>query len=120
MTATDPAKDQAKNSNWGTLCLPYPIKNNTNGVKFYELKSMTNNYMEFSEMAQGVTIPANTPVLYNRTDGGVGSEVKIEAQSVDVPMNVDYTPEIKSYRDAAASIHDWEFRGNLKTTVFYG
>ena len=120
VTATDPAKDQAKNSNWGTLCLPYPIKNNTNGVKFYELKSMTNNYMEFSEMAQGVTIPANTPVLYNRTDGGVGSEVKIEAQSVDVPMNVDYTPEIKSYRDAAASIHDWEFRGNLKTTVFYG
>ena len=122
VAADDPAKDQAKNSSWGTLCLPYPIENDmeTNHVKFYELKSMTNNYMEFSEMAQGAVIPANTPVLYNRTDGDVGSEVRIENWNVVVPMNADYTPVFKSYSDADESIRDWEFRGNLKTTVFYG
>ena len=120
VSADDPAKEQAKNSNWGTLCLPYPIKNNTNGVKFYELKSMTNNYMEFSEMKQGVTIPANTPVLYNRTDDKVSSMISIEEQNVGVPMNADYTAVNKSYSNADASIQDWEFRGNLKTTEFYG
>ena len=118
--ANDSAKVQAENSTWGTLCLPYPTKNNMNGVKFYELKSMTNNYMEFSEMSQDAVIPANTPVLYNRTDGGVGSQVKIDELNVGVPENADFTAVNKSYSDADASIHDWEFRGNLKTTVFYG
>ena len=120
VAANDSAKVQAENSTWGTLCLPYPTKNNMNGVKFYELKSMTNNYMEFSEMSQDAVIPANTPVLYNRTDGGIGSQVKIDELNVGVPENADFTAVNKSYSDADASIHDWEFRGNLKTTVFYG
>ncbi|MBP5699335.1 MAG: InlB B-repeat-containing protein, partial [Methanobrevibacter sp.] len=120
VAANDSAKVQAENSTWGTLCLPYPTKNNMNGVKFYELKSMTNNYMEFSEMSQDAVIPANTPVLYNRTDGGVGSQVKIDELNVGVPEKADFTAVNKSYSDADASIHDWEFRGNLKTTVFYG
>lgn len=125
VAANDSAKVQAENSTWGTLCLPYPTKNNTNGVRFYELKSMTNNYMEFSEMPKDTIIPANTPVLYNRTDGGVGSQVKIDELNVEVPINYtsvtnDYMSVTKSYSDADASIHDWEFRGNLKTTVFYG
>jgi hypothetical protein len=89
-------------------------------VRFYELKSMTNNYMEFSEMPKDTIIPANTPVLYNRTDGGVGSQVKIDELNVGVPEKADFTAVNKSYSDADASIHDWEFRGNLKTTVFYG
>ena len=120
VAANDSAKVQAENSTWGTLCLPYPTKNNTNGVRFYELKSMTNNYMEFSEMPKDTIIPANTPVLYNRTDGGVGSQVKIDELNVGVPEKADFTAVNKSYSDADASIHDWEFRGNLKTTVFYG
>lgn len=117
----DAAKDQAKNSTWGTLCLPYPIKNdNRNGVKFYELQSTANNYMEFEEMAQDEVIPANTPVLYIRTDGGVSSMITIKEQNVGVPMNANYTAVNKSYSNADESIRDWEFRGNLKTTVFYG
>lgn len=116
----DAAKDQAKNSTWGTLCLPYPIQNNTNGVKFYELQSTANNYMEFEEMAQKEVIPANTPVLYIRTDGGVSSMITIKEQNVGVPMNANYTAVNKSYSNADESIRDWEFRGNLKTTVFYG
>lgn len=117
----DAAKDQAKNSTWGTLCLPYPIKNdNRNGVKFYELQSTANNYMEFEEMAQDEEIPANTPVLYIRADGGVSSMITIKEQNVGVPMNANYTAVNKSYSNADESIRDWEFRGNLKTTVFYG
>ena len=117
----DAAKDQAKNSTWGTLCLPYPIQNNTkNGVKFYELQSTANNYMEFEEMAQDEVIPANTPVLYIRADGGVSSMITIKEQNVGVPMNANYTAVNKSYSNADESIRDWEFRGNLKTTVFYG
>lgn len=117
----DAAKDQAKNSTWGTICLPYPIQNNTkNGVKFYELQSTANNYMEFEEMAQDEIIPANTPVLYIRADGGVSSMITIKEQNVEVPMNANYTAVNKSYSNADESIRDWEFRGNLKTTVFYG
>lgn len=116
----DAAKDQAKNSTWGTLCLPYPIQNNTNGVKFYELQSTANNYMEFEEMAQDEEIPAYTPVLYIRADGGVSSMITIKEQNVVVPMNANYTAVNKSYSNADESIRDWEFRGNLKTTVFYG
>ena len=116
----DAAKDQAKNSTWGTICLPYPIQNNTNGVKFYELQSTANNYMEFEEMAQDEVIPANTPVLYIRADGGVSSMITIKEQNVGVPMNANYTAVNKSYSNADESIRDWEFRGNLKTTVFYG
>ena len=117
----DAAKDQAKNSTWGTLCLPYPIQNNTkNGVKFYELQSTANNYMEFEEMAQDEVIPANTPVLYIRADGGVSSMITIKEQNVGVPMNANYTAVNKSYSNADESIRDWEFRGNLKTTVFCG
>ena len=116
----DAAKDQAKNSTWGTLCLPYPIQNNTSGVKFYELQSTANNYMEFEEMAQDEVILANTPVLYIRADGGVSSMITIKEQNVEVPMNANYTAVNKSYSNADESIRDWEFRGNLKTTVFYG
>ena len=116
----DAATEQAKNSTWGTLCLPYPIQNNTSGVKFYELQSTANNYMEFKEMAQDEVIPANTPVLYIRADGGVSSMITIKEQNVGVPMNANYTAVNKSYSNADESIRDWEFRGNLKTTVFYG
>ncbi len=120
VASNDAAKDQAKNSTWGTICLPYPIQNNTNGVKFYELQSTANNYMEFEEMAQDEIIPANTPVLYIRADGGVSSMITIKEQNVGVPMNANYTAVNKSYFNADESIRDWEFRGNLKTTVFCG
>ena len=123
-------KDQAKNSYWGTLCLPYPIKNNASGVKFYWLESTANNYMEFEEFGDNAIIPANTPVLYCRTDGGVGSMITIEEQSVGVPKNDTYTPVMIKYSDpqpgtyplesASMTLQDWEFRGNLKTNVFCG
>ena len=130
VASTDAGLEQAKNSYWGTLCLPYPIKNNTNGVKFYWLESTANNYMEFAEFGENAIIPANTPVLYCRTDGDVGSMITIEEQNVSVPENATFTPVIISYSNpqpgtyplesVSATLQDWEFRGNLKTNVFYG
>ena len=110
--SNDAAKAQAANSKWGTLCLPYPIENNTNNVKFYKLAGLKNNYMHFTPMDETV-IPANTPVLYKRLEG-VGSEVKIEEASVDVPMNTSYSPKYGESYDS------WQFIGTLTTKVFCG
>lgn len=108
----DAAKAQAANSKWGTLCLPYPIENNTNNVRFYQLAGLKNNYMHFTPMEVDV-IPANTPVLYKRLEG-VGSEVKIEEASVDVPVNTSYST------NPGESYDSWQFVGTLTTKMFCG
>lgn len=108
----DAAKAQAANSKWGTLCLPYPIKNNTNNVKFYKLAGLKNNYMHFTPMEVDV-IPANTPVLYKRLEG-VGSEVKIEEADVDIPVNTSY------FTNSGESYDSWQFVGTLTKKMFCG
>ena len=108
----DDAKAQAANSKWGTLCLPYPIKNNSNNVRFYQLAGLKNNYMHFTPMEVDV-IPANTPVLYKRLEG-VGSEVKIEEASVNVPVNTSYET------NPGSSLDPWKFIGTLTTQIFCG
>lgn len=110
--SNDAAKAQAANSKWGTLCLPYPIKNNTNNVKFYKLAGLKNNYMHFTPMEVDV-IPANTPVLYKRLEG-VGSEVKIKEADVDIPVNTSY------FTNSGESYDSWKFVGTLTTKMFCG
>ena len=116
-SSEDAAKAQAANSEWGTLCLPYPIRNNENNVRFYQLAGLKNNYMHFTPMNVDV-IPANTPVLYKRLQG-VGSDVKIEekeenGQLVEVPMNTSYST------NSGASLDSWQFIGTLNTKIFCG
>ena len=108
----DAAKAQAANSVWGTLCLPYPIRNNANNVKFYELANFENNIMHYTPMNVDV-IPANTPVLYKRQNG-VGSDVKIEEADVDVPVNTSYST------NSGSSLDSWQFVGTLTTKIFCG
>ncbi len=108
----DAAKAQAANSVWGTLCLPYPIRNNANNVKFYELANFENNIMHYTPMNVDV-IPANTPVLYRRQNG-VGSDVKIEEADVDVPVNTSYST------NSGSSLTSWQFIGTLTTKIFCG
>ena len=109
----DAAKAQAANSKWGTLCLPYPIKNNSNNnVRFYQLAGLKNNYMHFTPMKVDF-IPANTPVLYKRLEG-VGSEVKIEEAGVNVPVNTSYST------NPGSSLDHWQFIGTLTTKIFCG
>ncbi len=130
----DPMWQQSHKSIWGTLCLPYPIKNNNtykdvSKVIFYELRKHSGSVMQYYKLPEDAVIPANTPVLYERTVG-ISSAVTIEESAKDinnkrtwiqVPENPDITAVVKSYADAPEpSIHDWEFRGNLKTRVFYG
>lgn len=111
-SSDDAAVAQAANSKWGTLCLPYPIKNNSNNVKFYKLAGLKNNYMHFNPMEDAV-IPANTPVLYKRMEGA-GSDVKIEEAGVDVPMNTSYST------NPGSSYDSWQFIGTLTTKIFCG
>lgn len=111
-SSEDAAVAQAANSKWGTLCLPYPIKNNSNNVKFYKLAGLKNNYMHFNPMEDAV-IPANTPVLYKRMEGA-GSDVKIEEAGVDVPMNTSYST------NPGSSYDSWQFIGTLTTKIFCG
>ena len=108
----DAAKAQAANSEWGTLCLPYPIRNNANNVKFYQLAGFEKSVMHYTPMNVDV-IPANTPVLYKRLQG-VGSEVKIEEAGVDVPVNTSYS----TY--SGSSLDSWQFIGTLNTKIFCG
>ena len=111
-SSDDAVVAQAANSKWGTLCLPYPIKNNSNNVKFYKLAGLKNNYMHFYPMEDAV-IPANTPVLYKRMEGA-GSDVKIEEAGVDVPMNTSYST------NPGSSYDSWQFIGTLTTKIFCG
>lgn len=129
----DAETQQAQKSSWGTLCLPYSVKNNTSDVQYYWLRSMTNNYMEFEEFEDDAVIPANTPVLYRRTDGDVSSRINIVETNKNVPKNMAYQAVTIDYANvgnlvegtyplvsADATIHEWEFRGNLQTSVFCG
>ncbi|MDO4959162.1 MAG: InlB B-repeat-containing protein, partial [Prevotellaceae bacterium] len=131
---------QSKESVWGTLCLPYPIKNNQsytddNGIKyeisFYELRNTyTNNqgqsYMQFYEMNNAnQVIQANTPVLYCRTKG-VGSAVTVQESNVIIPANADYKTTVINYSNkdqvplAEESIMYWKFVGTLEEKTFIG
>ena len=92
--------------------MPYPIRNNANNVKFYQLAGFEKNIMHYTPMNVDV-IPANTPVLYKRLQG-VGSEVKIEEAGVDVPVNTSYSTTLGSTLDS------WQFIGTLNTKVFCG
>ncbi len=126
----DDETDQAKNSSWGTLCLPYAIKNKNSHVKLYWLESTANNYMEFEEFDDDAIIPANTPVLYCRTDGKVSSKVTIEEVNRNVPQNMTYHAETIAYanpkegtyplENASETLYNWEFTGNLRPSAFYG
>ena len=73
---------QSHKSIWGTLCLPYPIKNNNtykdvSKVIFYEFRKHSGSVMQYYKLPEDAVIPANTPVLYERTVG-ISSAVTIE------------------------------------------
>lgn len=111
-SSDDLAKAQAANSQWGTLCLPYPIRNNANNVKFYKLAGFEKSVMHYTPMNVDV-IPANTPVLYKRLKGA-GSEVEIKAVSINVPKNTSYST------NQGSSLDPWKFIGTLTTQIFCG
>jgi hypothetical protein len=140
---SDPMWQQSFESLWGTLCLPYPVKNNnthtvrnTSGedvvdckVIFYELRKKSGNVMQFYKLPEDAVIPANTPILYERKVG-VSSAVTIEERSdindenvatINIPANPNYAAETKFYdRSVLNSAYDWQFIGNMQERTFYG
>ena len=137
----DPMWVQSHESMWGTLCLPYPVKNNNKHnlaqpgeeekldchVVFYELRRKSGNVMQFYKLPEDAVIPANTPVMYERRVG-VSSAVIIEeisediyAPSITVPKNMNFAAETKTYDKAILNTeYDWQFIGNMEETTFYG
>ena len=137
----DPMWVQSHESMWGTLCLPYPVKNNNKHhleepgkeeeldchVVFYELRRKSSNVMQFYKLPEDAVIPANTPVMYERRVG-VSSAVIIEeiseniyAPSITVPKNMNFAAETKTYDKAILNTeYDWQFIGNMEETTFYG
>lgn len=109
----DVAVEQALTSHWGTLCLPYPISNNSGDVVFYQLTGTHDKYMEFVQMAPDAVVPANTPVIYKRIKG-CSSMISIEEADVDVPVNANCETK------PGNATEDWKFIGTLDTKVFCG
>lgn len=137
----DPMWVQSNESMWGTLCLPYPVKNNNKHnlaqpweeekldchVIFYELRRRSGNVMQFYKLPEDAVIDANTPILYERKVG-VSSAVIIEeisediyTPSITVPMNMNFEAATTTYSKAVLNTdYDWQFIGNMKETIFYG
>lgn len=54
--------------NWGTLCLPFDFNPEAiDGAKFYELSSVSEGVMHFTEVT--TTVDAYTPIIFNGTNG---------------------------------------------------
>jgi hypothetical protein len=137
----DPMWQQSYASMWGTLCLPYPVKNYNKHnlaepweeekldcqVIFYKLRRKSGNVMLFDKLPEDAVVDANTPILYERKVG-VSSAVIIEeisediyTPSITVPMNMNFEAATTTYSKAVLNTdYDWQFIGNMKETIFYG
>lgn len=72
--------------NWGTLCLPFEIKNSYEGVTFYKLSSVdrTNKTLSFTSIS---TVAAGEPVVYKVADG-----INLDINETDV-LNAGHEKE---------------------------
>ena len=70
--------------NWGTLCLPFEIKNSYEGVSFYKLSSVdrTNKTLSFTSIS---TVPAGEPVVYKVADDVALNFSETNAQVTTTP-----------------------------------
>jgi len=88
-SVTTASYHRAFKNNWGTLCLPFEIKNSYNGVTFYQLGAVDteNKVLTFTEMTTPVA--AGQPVVYKAADGvalditEVDAKIASDAKSVD-------------------------------------
>lgn len=82
-------------SDWGTLILPFSIKNNIDGLTFYYLQSASqngvNSTLTFVKYESDATIPANTPVVFKRSDEQITSLDFLEENTTVAAAN---TPTI--------------------------
>lgn len=114
---TDKAVNQAQNSHWGTICLPFPISTNQSMITLYEIKGVNNNTRDI--MVEGNlkerkdVVDAGHPCVWKRKYGE-SSKITIEEYNVKVPVNVTYKTSTEKHNPK------WSFTGTFKPLFFKG
>lgn len=113
---SDGAVNQAKNSHWGTICLPFPVKNNQSEITLCEEHAVNANtrtiiFRHIKQTNKGIN--AGQPCVYERKYGE-SSKIKVESNNVVVPVNTTY----KTSTDNLG--HGWSFIGCYKPLMFIG
>lgn len=114
---SDAAVNQAQNSHWGTVCLPFPISTNQPMVTLYKIIGVNNNtrnIMVDGKLKERESIvEAGYPCVWKRKRGE-SSKITIEEYNVKVPVNVTY----KTYTE----YHNprWSFTGTFRPLFFKG
>lgn len=92
---------------WGTLCLPFKvIPADCEGVKFYQLASVSNDAMVFEE---ATSTGGYTPLVFRKTS----SEADVTAQNVSTG---DISVKAASKNVPLDVIDGWQFVGVIKQT----
>lgn len=114
---SDAAVNQAQNSHWGTICLPFPISTNQSMITLYEIKGVNNNTRDI--MVDGNLkerkdiVEAGYPCVWKRKYGE-SSKITIEEYNVKVPVNVTYKTSIEEHNPR------WSFKGTFRPLFFKG
>lgn len=114
---SDGEVNQAKNSQWGTICLPFSINNGSQtDITLYTPHAVnhTTKTIQFKEKNSNYTLSASCPCVYKRKGVKEGSKITVKARNVIIPVNTNYSTT-KSYIEP-----NWEFVGTYKPLVFIG
>lgn len=102
--ATYTRPSSGDNNHWGTLCLPFEIKNSYDGVTFYQLSEVTETSMKFSPI--GGTIGEGTPIAFKLTTPGT-----LTISESNVAVVADPT---------TSTIPNWSMKGTFQLKTLSG
>lgn len=122
---SDAAVNQAQNSHWGTICLPFDITSNQDMITLYDIKNVNKNtkniHVEVISKHQNDNghilnnLTAGYPCVYKRKYGE-SSKITVEAVNTNVPKNTTYSTEQKPLD----SKNIWCFQGTFRPLFFKG
>ena len=114
---SDAAVNQAQNSHWGTICLPFPISTNQPMVTLYKIIGVNNNTRDITVdgnlKERESIVEAGSPCVWKRKRGE-SSKITIEEYNVKVPVNVTYKTYIEEHNPK------WSFIGTFRPLFFKG
>lgn len=107
---------------WSTAFLPFPVKNNTNGVKYYYLYAASDKKMVFRPYADDAEIPANTPVMFYSEDA-ISVNYQNGTVSNDDDLDLVTDVDAKTYNSQTNSVGSqtvgWQFIGTRFDKYIY-
>lgn len=71
---------------WGTICLPFELTSDSNGITYYQLSGISGNTMTFDEVS---TVAPNTPAIYSAPTGSTLSFLNNADNGVAVSATTD-------------------------------